>query len=99
LDIQVQKKRKAEKKLEKKCRRESRNGGKDLERGQDRSKEHACWLCFVEALCSDMEKQGLTKLEKGGTTYSVKTLIRNSRPELGVWPYLWIFKVLTSNLD
>jgi hypothetical protein len=78
VDTKVQKKRKAEKKLEKKCRGESWDGGKDLERGQGRSREHACWLCFVESLCSDMEKQGLTKLEKGGTAYSLKTLIRNS---------------------
>jgi hypothetical protein len=78
LDTQVKKKRKAKKKLEKKCRGESWNGGKDLERGQSRSREHSYWLCFVEILCSDMEKQGLTKLEKEGTTYSLKTLIRNS---------------------
>jgi len=40
-DTQVQKKRKIEKKLEKKCRGESWNDGKDLVRGQGRSRDHA----------------------------------------------------------
>jgi len=58
LDTQVQKR--AEKELEKKCRAESWNGGKDLERAGNMHVVYASWRP-----CAPIGRKGTDKTRKG----------------------------------